>query len=121
NIEYLKQEERRYIVGTPKAMLKRFERELLAAEWKQVHEGLEVRFCPAPEGEEVFILCRSAQRSQKERAMHERFEKRIEEGLKRIDESCRKRKQKPVVNCTTCGALIGTEHAGQRTVSGADR
>jgi len=107
NIEYLKQEERRYIVGTPKAMLKRFERELLAAEWKQVHEGLEVRFCPAPEGEEVFILCRSAQRSQKERAMHERFEKRIEEGLKRIDESCRKRKQKPVVIAQRVGRLLG--------------
>lgn len=107
NIEYLKQEGRRYIVGTPKAMLKRFERELLAEEWKQVHEGLEVRFCPAPDGEEVFILCRSAQRSEKERAMHDRFEKRIEEGLKRIAESCRKRKQKPVVIAQRVGRLLG--------------
>lgn len=107
NIEYLKQEGRRYIVGTPKTMLKRFERELLAEEWKQVHEGLEVRFCPAPEGKEVFILCRSAQRSEKERAMHDRFEQRIEAGLERIAASCRKRKQKPVAVAQRVGRLLG--------------
>ena len=78
NVEFLKQEGRRYIVGTPKSMLKRFEQDLLSQEWKQVHEGLEVRRCGAPEGEEVFILCRSAERRAKEKAMHERFEKRIE-------------------------------------------
>jgi hypothetical protein len=32
----------------------------------------------------VFILCRSAQRTEKERAKHERFEKRIEAGLTKI-------------------------------------
>ncbi len=92
NVEFLKQEGRRYILGTPKSMLRRFEKELLNQEWKQVHEGLEVRLCPAPEGEEVFILCRSAERRKKEKAMHERFEKRIEEGLKKIQASCEKRK-----------------------------
>jgi transposase len=59
-----------------------------------VHEGLEVRLVPAPEGEEVFILCRSAERQAKEQAMHERFEKRIEEGLVKITASCSKRRQK---------------------------
>jgi len=49
-----------------------------------------VRFCPAPGGGEVFLLCRSAQRKEKEQAMHERFEKRIEEGLEKIAASCRK-------------------------------
>lgn len=107
NIEYLKQGGRRYIVGSPKAMLKRFEHELLAEDWRQVREGLEVRFCPAPEGEEVFILCRSAQCSEKERAMHDRFEKRIEAGLKKITESCRKRKQKPVAIAQRVGRLLG--------------
>ncbi|MGH9639019.1 MAG: IS1634 family transposase, partial [Bryobacteraceae bacterium] len=91
----------------PKAMLKRFEHELLAEDWRQVREGLEVRFCPAPEGEEVFILCRSAQCSEKERAMHDRFEKRIEAGLKKITESCRKRKQKPVAIAQRVGRLLG--------------
>src|SRR5260370_7213430 len=95
NVRYLKQAQRRYIVGTPKGMLKRFEGELRAEDWNQVREGLEVKLCPAPGGEEVFLVCRSAQRKQKEQAMHERFEKRIEEGLEKIVASCRKRKQLP--------------------------
>lgn len=107
NVEFLKQEGRRYIVGTPKGMLRRFERELLSVEWKPVHEGLEVRLCPAPDGEEVFILCRSEQRSAKERAMHDRFEKRIEEALQKIAEGCRKRRQKPLGIAQRVGKLLG--------------
>lgn len=83
NVEFLKQGGRRYILGTPKSRLKRFEQERLSREWKQVHEGLEVRLCPAPAGEEVFILCRSAEREEKERAILDRFERRIEAGLNR--------------------------------------
>ena len=67
---------------------------MLSEDWKQVHEGLEVRLVPAPNGEEVFILCRSAERQAKEQAMHERFEKRIEEGLLKIAASCDQRRQK---------------------------
>src|SRR5215469_8199530 len=52
NVRFLKQEQRHYIVGTPKAMLKRFEGDLRARDWQQVREGLEVRFCPAPGGDE---------------------------------------------------------------------
>jgi len=107
NVRFLKEAGRRYIVGTPKGRLKRFERELLAQDWHQVHTGLEVRFCPAPGGEELFVLCRSAQRKEKERAMHERFEKRIEEGLEKIAVSCRKRKQEPVVVAQRVGRLLG--------------
>ncbi len=107
NVRFLKEAGRRYIVGTPKGMLKRFERELLAQDWHQVHTGLEVRLCPAPGGEELFVLCRSAQRKEKEQAMHERFEKRIEEGLEKIAVSCRKRKQEPVVVAQRVGRLLG--------------
>ena len=107
NVEFLKQEGRRYIVGTPKGMLKRFQRELLSADWRQVHEGLEVRLCPAPDGAEVFILCRSAQRSAKEQAMHDRFEKRIEEALQKITEGCHKRRQKPIAIAQRVGRLLG--------------
>jgi transposase len=107
NVRYLKQAKRRYIVGTPKGVLKRFEGELRAPDWHRVREGLEVRFCPAPGGEEVFLLCRSAQRKEKEQAMHERFEKRIEEGLEKIVASCRKRKQLPAAVGQRVGRLRG--------------
>src|ERR1700737_4009329 len=107
NVRFLKQARRRYIVGTPRGVLKRFERELRSKDWQQVREGLEVRFCPAPGGEEVFLLCRSAQRKEKEQAMHERFEKRIEEGLEKIVASCRKRKQLPATVGQRVGRLLG--------------
>ena len=69
--------------------------------------GLEVRITAAPGGQEVFILCRSAERRAKEQAMHERFEKRIEEGLGKIQTSCLKKKQKPVTIATRVGRLLG--------------
>ena len=94
NLEYLRAGGRRYIVGTPKSQLKRFEQELLKADWQQVREGLEVKLCPSPDGEESFILCRSADRAAKEKAIHDRFEKRIEKGLSKLTDSCRKKKQK---------------------------
>ena len=39
--------------------------------------------------------------------MHERFEKRIEEGLKKMTESCRKKRQKPGVIERRVGRLLG--------------
>ena len=85
NIEFLKESGRRYILGTPRGILRRFERELLAEDWQSIRNGLEVKLCAAPDGDETFILCRSADRREKEKAMHARFEKRIEEGLKKME------------------------------------
>jgi hypothetical protein len=94
NLDYLRSGGRRYIVGTAKGQLKGFERELLKDDWQEVREGLEVKLCPSPDGEESFILCRSAARAIKEKQIHERFEKRLEEGLGKLAEACRKKKQK---------------------------
>ena len=107
NVRFLREGGRRYIVGTAKNSLRKFERELLAEDWRLVHPGLEVRITPAPSGEEVFILCRSAERRAKEQAMYERFEKRIEEGLAKIQASCQKKKQKPVTIAMRVGRLLG--------------
>jgi len=43
NLEFLQKGGQRYIVGTPKSMLKRFERELLQGDWESIREGLEVK------------------------------------------------------------------------------
>jgi transposase len=94
NIRFLRCGGRRYIVGTPRSQLKKFENELLSHDWQQVYTGLEVKLCSSADGQETFILCRSASRSQKEKAMHERFEKRIESGLAKLVESCQARKLK---------------------------
>jgi transposase len=107
NVEFLQQGGRRYILGTPKSMLRKFEQQLLASNWREVHEGLEVKLCPAPGGEEVFILCRSAQRQLKEQAMHDRFERRIEQKLEAMAEGCGKRKQDPLKVAQQVGRLLG--------------
>jgi transposase len=107
NIAFLKEGDRRYIVGTPKGMLRHYEQELLSDDWQSVHEGLEVKLCSSPDGDETFILCRSADRRQKEQAMHERFARRIEEGLKTIEAGCAKRKYKVVTIAKRLGKLLG--------------
>jgi transposase len=108
NLEYLRSGGRRYIVGTPKGQLKRFEQELLKADWEEVREGLEVKLCPSPDGKESFVLCRSAERAAKEKAIHDRFETRIEEKLNKLVESCRKRKQRLGAIERRVGRLLGS-------------
>jgi transposase len=89
NLELLEEQGRRYIIGTNKSQLKRFEQHLLTQDWKQVHEGLEVKLCPSPDGgEEIFILCRSQARREKEQAIHNRFITRLEKGLLKVKKSC---------------------------------
>ena len=108
NVEFLKSGGRRYIIGAAKAFLRQFERELLAGDWRQIREGLEVKLCPSPEGEdEVYILCRSRDRREKEAAMHQRFEQRIEKELQTIQASCKKRKWKKEVIDRRVGRVMG--------------
>jgi transposase len=107
HIEFLQQQGRRYLVGTPKSALKKFEHELLSDNWETVREGLEVKKCPSPDGQETFILCRSADRREKEKAMHDRFAKRIREGLDKIAKACARKKQAPLAVAQRVGRLKG--------------
>ena len=108
NIEFLKEGNRRYIMGTHKALLRKYEKQLIAPDWNTVHEGLEVKLCPDPDGgTETFILCRSAARREKEKAMHERFEKRIEEGLASLVKMTEKRSMTAVQLSHRVGRLLG--------------
>lgn len=87
NIEFMKERSARYIVGTPKSVLRRFERELLTKGWEEVCPGVEVKICGCPEGgEETFVLCRSERRKEKETAIVNRFLGRLEAGLERLKE-----------------------------------
>jgi transposase len=108
NIEFFKEGGRRYIVGTPKTMLRKYERQLIESDWEVVREGLEVKLCADAEGgEETFILCRSADRREKEKAMHERFEKRIAEGLESLAAMAQRRSMTAVQLSHRVGRLLG--------------
>jgi len=72
-----------------------------------IREGLEVKMCPSPDdGKEMYILCRSRDRREKEKAMHERFEHRIDEALKKVRASCEKRKWKREVIDRRIGKIM---------------
>src|SRR5437667_607230 len=85
NLEWLRETGRRYLVGTPKSELKKWAGPLAdARDWQTVRDGLEAKRCVRPDGVEPFVLIRSVERREKERAMHERFARRIEDRLTRL-------------------------------------
>ena len=95
NLAWFWQTNRRFLVGTPKAELKKWEQQIVEEkDWRKVRDGLEVKLCAGPDGRETFVLCRSENRQKKEQAMHERFAARIEEGLQSLKRRLEGRKSK---------------------------
>ncbi len=91
NLAYVRARQGKYIVGTPKAQLRRFEAQMVEkADWHAVENGVEVKLVAGPEGTEKFVLARSAARRTKERAQTDRFVHRVEEGLQRMQRSMAK-------------------------------
>lgn len=85
NLDGLRKRGAQYIVGTPRGMLKRFEADLCDKSWEMVEEGIEVKLLKHPDyGDELFLLCRSEQRSEKERAILRRQKERLEKELLKI-------------------------------------
>jgi transposase len=89
NLKYLRERGGSYIVGTPKAMLRQFENYLADKDWHEVREGVEVKLVPGPDGTETFVLARSTDRREKEKAMHDRAIERLESGLKKLQASAK--------------------------------
>jgi hypothetical protein len=84
NLEFLRDRGAKYIVGTPKAMLRQFERHLADQNWVVAQEGVDVKLVPSPDGQETFLLARSVDRREKELAMHEKFIGHMEAGLMKL-------------------------------------
>ena len=117
NLAFLREGGRRYIVGTPKSMLKKFEQEIVKSDWHTIRDGLEVKLCHPPASEEsgeldasqqeTFILCRSRERAEKDAAIVRRFELKIEERLKSIRARCEKQHRDPMKMEREIGRLLG--------------
>jgi transposase len=108
NLKFLRARGGEYLVGTPKAMLRQFEEHLTEKGWQEVQEGVEVKLVSGPEGDETFLLARSADRREKEKAMHERFIGRLEEALRKMQASAEsgRLKDEAVAN-RRLGRLLG--------------
>lgn len=118
NLQWLRERGSFYIVGTPKSMLKQFERHLLDFEWEQVYPDVEVKLTNSPEYQnEVFIVCRSTARREKETAMKNLFVKRIEVGLEKLRHAV-SRKHRALTNrdelMKKIGALLKTNSRSAR-------
>jgi hypothetical protein len=69
NLEWLRSGGRRYLVGTPKSELRKWARQIAdARDWRSVRDGVEAKPCGGPDGQETFVLIRSVERREKERA-----------------------------------------------------
>ncbi len=84
NLAAVRRRHGQYLVGTPRSKLKQFERELLADPWERVREDVEVKRVPTPDSQETYVLCRTAARREKEKAIRSRFSARIEKALGRL-------------------------------------
>ena len=106
-LTWLKERGSRYIVGTPRSRLKEFAEALRQGDWQTLRAGLEVQRCGGDAGEEVFLLCRSADRAVKEQAMRQRFVGRIEAGLAKIHAACQRQRCDPGKIERRVGRLLG--------------
>ena len=87
NLSWLRSSGRRYIIGAAKSELKKHAALLAETRgWRTLREGVEVRLTRCAETGDTVVLARSAERRDKERAMHEKFARRIEAGLARLAE-----------------------------------
>ena len=105
NLAWLRQTNRRYIIGAPKAELKKFATQLAGSGWREIREGIEVQLASCPDTGDTIILCRSADRRSKERAMHEKFSARIHSALERL--AARIARSKKRIDATQVNRQIG--------------
>jgi len=70
NLAWLRERGAHYLVGTPKPKLRDFEQHLSFTDWTRASSEVEVKLCP--DSEEIYVLCRSTGRVEKEHAMRRR-------------------------------------------------
>ena len=87
NLAAIRKRGGQYLVGTPRSQMKRFEAELLKDDWVRVRPEVEVKQVAIPQGEETYILCRTAGRKEKEKAIRKRFSTRMEDALKGLEKT----------------------------------
>jgi len=117
NLGFLRQRNARYMVGTPKGQLRRFEAMLLEdKDWKAVRPDVEVKLLAHPDGkgQEQFILCRSQARREKEKAMLVLQEQRLWEKLLHIHQSLQKKPAVATVIERRVGRWLGRYPAADK-------
>jgi transposase len=87
NLAAIRRRGGQYLVGTPRSQMKQLETELLKEDWTRVRPEVEVKKVAIPQGEETYILCRTAGRKEKEKAIRSRFSNSMETALKGLEKA----------------------------------
>ena len=104
------------LFGTNKALLKKFEQDLLKADWTTIRDGIEVKLCKMHKDEdsdstdevsETFILCRSRDRKEKDKAIAKRAADKIAERLTSIKARCEKQNRDQLIVSREIVRLLG--------------
>lgn len=84
NLDLLNEREIGYLVGTPRHQLNEFEKELLKGSWQQItgRPGVQVQLIERED--EIYVLARSVDRAEKERAMRQRVLQGLTADLKAL-------------------------------------
>lgn len=108
NLELLRKKGGQYLVGTKRGELKKYEKELLDKDWRQIREEVEIKLILTSDGKETFVLCRSIGRTEKEKAMRETASRKLEKRLTKLAERVKVRKIKNVSKIERrIGAILG--------------
>jgi transposase len=87
NLAAIRKRDGQYLTGTPRSQMKQFEWDLLKEDWTRVRPEVEVKKVAIPQGEETYILCRTAGRKEKEKAIRNRFSNSMETALKGLEKA----------------------------------
>src|ERR1035438_4196079 len=87
NLAAIRRRDGQYLVGTPRSQMKQFEAELIKDDWTRVQPEVEVKQVAVPQGEETYILCRTAGRKEIEKAIRKRFSTLMELALQRLQKT----------------------------------
>lgn len=81
-LQQMREEGVAYLVGTPRSLLRKMEKDLIDRPWEAVHEGVQVKLLE--QDKELYVLARSMDRRMKEVAIRRRKLKRLVHGLNRL-------------------------------------
>jgi hypothetical protein len=81
-LQQMREEGTAYLVGTPKTLLSKLEKDLVDKPWERVHEGMAVKLLE--QDGELYVQARSEARQKKENAIRRRKLKKLVHGLNRL-------------------------------------
>jgi hypothetical protein len=81
-LQQMREEGLAYLVGTPKRLLSKLEKDLIDKPWERVHDGVQVKLLE--QEHELYVLAQSADRQKKEQAIRRRRLKTLVHGLNRL-------------------------------------